>query len=223
MIVNRPNPLHRHGIRVGAAAIALSLGLMLGGCGGMATNAGLESIHQPVVQRDAFVFDVTTLPGGGLSLPEQRRLAGWLDALGLKYGDKVAVDDPMGSDATRDAVGAIVAAHGMILADTAPITPGDVLPGYARVVVSRMVASVPGCPDWSAKSDANAGNATSTNFGCAINSNLAAMVADKEHLVHGATGTGETVIMSSSKAIDSYRAQEPTGKGGLKSTSSKGN
>lgn len=210
-------------IRAGASAIALSLGLMLAGCGGMPTNAGLESTHQPVVERNSFVFDVTTQPGGGLSIPEQRRLAGWLDAVGLKYGDKIAVDDPMQSEATREAVAAIAGAHGMMLADTAPVTEGDVIPGYARIVVSRTVASVPGCPDWSAKSDANFGNATSTNYGCAVNSNLAAMVADKEHLVHGATGTGDTTIMSASKAIATFREKEPSGKGGLKSTSSKSN
>jgi pilus assembly protein CpaD len=49
-------------------------------------------------------------------------------------------------------------------------------------------------------------------FGCAINSNFAAMVADPEHLLHGAEGTGETVVMSSTKAIESYREQAPTGK-----------
>jgi pilus assembly protein CpaD len=47
------------------------------------------------------------------------------------------------------------------------------------------------------------------------------MVANKEDLVHGARGTGETVVMSNSKAIESYRSQEPTGKGGLKEVSSK--
>ena len=57
------------------AAIALSLGLLLAGCGGMAANPGVESVHQPVVEKTNYVLDVTTGPGG-LSLPEQRRLAG---------------------------------------------------------------------------------------------------------------------------------------------------
>jgi pilus assembly protein CpaD len=35
--------------------------------------------------------------------------------------------------------------------------------GTARIVVTRTSAQVPGCPDWSAKSDANFKNATSTN------------------------------------------------------------
>ena len=60
------------------------------------------------------------------------------------------------------------------------------------------------------------------NFGCTQQKNLAAMVANPEHLIKGAEGTGETTIMSSNKAIDSYRTQAPTGEKGLK-TNSTGN
>ena len=35
------------------------------------------------------------------------------------------------------------------------------------------------------------------------------------HLLHGAEGTGETVVMSSTKAIQTYREAEPTGADGL--------
>ena len=46
------------------------------------------------------------------------------------------------------------------------------------------------------------------------------MIADPEHLLHGAEGSGETVVMSSTKAIETYRAAEPTGKAGLPEVSS---
>jgi pilus assembly protein CpaD len=51
---------------------------------------------------------------------------------------------------------------------------------------------------------------------------MALMVADKEHLVHGARSTGDTMVMSSSKAIQTYRDAKPTGNGGItvKATSS---
>jgi pilus assembly protein CpaD len=92
-------------------------------------------------------------------------------------------------------------------------------------MVTRTTASVPGCPDWHQKSDLTVTNRTSSNYGCAVNSNLAAMVADKEHLVRGATGSGETVVMSSTKAIDSFRKAPPSGEAGLKGggTSGSGN
>ena len=208
--------------QVAGTALALSLGLALSACGGIAQNNTLESVHQPVVQRNSYVLDLSILPGGGLSVSEQRRLAGWFDAMDLRYGDKIAIDDPMESGATRQSIEAIAARYGMLVGDTAPVTAGYVNAGSARVVVLRTVAEVPHCPEWTSKSDFNPKNATSSNYGCAVNSNFAAMVADKEHLIHGATGNGETVVMSSTKAIDSYRQQAPTGEGGLKSTSTEG-
>lgn len=197
------------------AAIALSLSTMLAGCGGMATNAQLESVHQPVVSRTNYTLDVTTNPGG-LSLPEARRLAGWFEAMDLRYGDRISIDDPLSSGATRAAVEAVAGRFGLLVGDTAPVTPGAVSAGTARVIVTRTSATVPGCPDWSAKSDANFKNATSTNYGCASNANLAAMVADPEHLLKGANTTGRTVVMSGNKAIESYRDAKPTGENGLK-------
>jgi pilus assembly protein CpaD len=210
--------------RVAGTALALSLGMALSACaGGVPANQSLESVHQPVVQRNSYVFDVSTLPGGGVSLSEQRRLAGWFEAMDLRYGDRVSVDDPMESGATRAAIEGIAARYGMLVSDVAPVTPGDVLAGSARIVVTRAVASVPGCPDWSAKTDFNFKNATSPGYGCAVNGNMAAMIADPEHLVRGASGKGETVVMSSTKAIDTYREAPPSGTGGLKASSTGGN
>ncbi|MEA3262752.1 MAG: CpaD family pilus assembly protein [Pseudomonadota bacterium] len=197
------------------ATIALSLSTLLAGCGGMAQNAQLESVHQPVVSRTNYTLDVTTNPGG-LSLPEARRLAGWFEAMDLRYGDRISIDDPLSSGATRAAVEAVAGRFGLLVGDTAPVTPGAVSAGTARVIVTRASATVPGCPDWSAKSDTNFKNATSTNYGCASNANLAAMVADPEHLLKGANTTGRTVVMSSNKAIESYRDAKPTGEDGLK-------
>ena len=137
----------------------------------------------------------------------------------LRYGDRVAIDDPAHSGAARSAVEAVASRFGMLVGDEAPVTPGYVNAGMVRVIVTRSSAHVPGCPDWSAKSDTNLNNGTSTNYGCSINSNIASMVADPEHLIHGANSTGRTVVMSSTKAIDSYREAKPTGEKGLKQDS----
>jgi pilus assembly protein CpaD len=202
-------------------ALALALGLALAGCTGMASNQSLDSIHQPVVERTNYTLDVTTGPDG-LSLPEQRRLAGWFEAMDLRYGDRISIDDPLASGATRAAVGAVASRYGLLLSDDAPVTPGYVNAGTARVIVTRTLARVPGCPDWSTTSETNLLNATTSSFGCAVNGNLAAMVANPEHLVKGAEGTGETVVMSSTKAIETYRETKPTGAGGLKENATGG-
>ena len=206
-------------LRRTTSALVLAAAIALSGCaaGPAGNNRMLNSVHQPVIERNRYVLDVETLPGGGLSIPEQRRLAGWFESLELKYGDKIAVDDPLDSKATFASIEGVAARWGLMIGESAPITPGYVAPGGTRIIVTRTTASVPGCPDWSAKSDFSMSNRTTSNFGCAINSNLAAMVADKEHLVQGATGNGETVVMSGTKAIDSYRNAKPTGEGGLKS------
>ncbi|WP_420384056.1 CpaD family pilus assembly protein [Novosphingobium sp.] len=207
-------------LRSGLGMAALGLGLMLSACGGMPTNASLESVHQPIVQHTNYTLDVAPLPQGGLDPAQQHRLNDWFAGLGLKFGDHIGLDDPVDSDLTHVAVEAVAGRYGLILDRTAPVTEGVIAPGYARVVVSRAFASVPGCPDWSAKSDANYNNATSKNYGCAVNTNLAAMVANKEDLIHGQGGNGDTVVLTNTKAIDAYRLKAPTGGTALKQISS---
>jgi pilus assembly protein CpaD len=203
-----------------AAAIALTLGLSLAGCAGQpSANRSLDSIKQPVVDRSNFSLDVDS-GGGGLTIAEQRRLNDWFAAMDLGYGDRISIDDPLASPATKQTVTDIAARYGLLVSDGAPVTDGLVNPGRVRIVVTRSKASVPGCPDWEGSSSVNYSNGTSDGFGCAVNGNLAAMVADPEDLIHGRSGSGETTVMTSTKAIDSYRKQAPTGEGGLKTTSS---
>ena len=206
-----------------AGALALALGVTLAGCNapGALDNRSLYSVKQPVVSRTSYTLDLATTYDG-LSVPEQQRLSGWFDAMDLRYGDRVSIEDPVASGATRDAVARIAARHGLLLADGAPVTEGYLQPGTARVVITRSVAAVPGCPDWGKHSDANYANATSPGYGCAVNSNLAAMVANPEDLLHGQEGTGETVIMSSNKAIETYRTKANTGAGELKAAPTSG-
>ena len=203
-----------------AGAFTASLALSLGACGGMPSNRSLDSIHQPVVTQTSYTLDVASGPAG-ISIPEQRRLSGWFEAMDLRYGDKVYIDDPSHNPANRSAVEAVAGKYSMLVGGDAPVTPGYVNAGAVRVVVVRTTAEVPGCPDWSTNSDTNLGNGTYSNYGCASNSNMAAMVADPSHLIKGATGSTST--STATKAIDTFRAKPPTGEAGLKETSSKGN
>ncbi len=204
-----------------AAAIALTLGLSLAGCSQPGANRSLDSVKQPVVERTNSTLDVDT-NGGGLSIYEQRRLDDWFAAMDLGYGDRISIDDPLATPGTREAVANIAARYGLLVSEGAPVTEGFVNPGKARVVVTRSKASVPGCPDWGGRSSYNFNNGTHDGYGCAVNGNLAAMVADPEDLIHGDSATGGTVIMTSNKAIDSYRKQVPTGQAGLKSSGGAG-
>jgi pilus assembly protein CpaD len=196
-----------------AGVLTLSVGLSLAACGGMPQNATLYSTKQPVVERTNYTFDVQASPSG-LSIPEQQRLVGWFDAMELRYGDRISIEDPMMTAATKEAIGALASRYGILVSDGAPVTTGYVQPGFARVVLTRSSAKVEGCPDWSVKSEMNYTNGTHPGYGCAINTNLAAMVADPEDLVTGDEGSGETYVRRSSQAVEAYREKAPEGADG---------
>jgi len=103
----------------------------------------------------------------------------------------------------------------------APVTAGAVQPDSLRVVVSRNRAEVPNCPNWSTPSQPNFENRTMPNFGCSVNGNLAAMVADPEDLVHGREGGAVVDVMTATKAVGTYRNAQPTGTKGLQTIDTK--
>lgn len=204
-----------------AAAIALALGLGLSACGGQPANRTLYSVKQPVVETSTYALDLVA-GAGGLPGIEQRRLAEWFEALELGYGDRIALHGNAPSDAVRKDVAAIAGSRGLLLSDATPVTPSAIAPGSVRVAITRSHAHVPGCPDWSDRFGGTLGNRAGANYGCATNGNIAAMMADPAHLIEGVKGTGETVVMTSNKAIESYREQSTTGAGGLRQVDTSG-
>ncbi|MBR0552366.1 CpaD family pilus assembly protein [Stakelama marina] len=192
--------------------------LLLAGCSGNGYR-GLESQHQPVVSRSEYAIDLAT-QGNSLAPGEAQRLAGWMGSMRLGYGDRVYVDDPTGyAPAARDVVATEASRYGLLLSDTAPVTPGPIADGTVRVVVTRMRASVPDCPKYDGAEEFNFNGHTSANYGCATNSNLAAMVARPEDLVRGQAGADTSDTDSAIKAITTYREAKPTGADGLKTES----
>ncbi len=156
-----------------------ALGLSLSACNGGTTNQGLESVHQPVVSRTDFVYDVSD----GMGAQASQRLAAWFESLDVGFGDRISVDDPTGNASNRVLVSAAASRFGLIVQDTAPVTQGDIAPGSFRVVVSRSKADVPGCPDWSRSSVGNYNGDAPSNYGCATNVNLAATIANPNDLI----------------------------------------
>jgi pilus assembly protein CpaD len=185
--------------------IAASFSLSLAGCGAMDANTSMYSVHQPVVERTNYALDVNT-DGYGVSVSEQRRVSEWFDAIQLRYGDRVALDygDGYANAQSRKIVGDIASARGILLNETAPVTAGNIVPGTFRIVISRSSASVPSCPDWSKASDRNFNASNHSNYGCATNSNIAAMIADPEDLVRGQE-TAQMDTNSGSKAVKALR------------------
>lgn len=215
-------------MRARTLAAILAAGTILAGCQTSpsgpitaANNPSLYSVHQPVVERTDFVLDLDA-SGDTLSATEQARLIGWFRSIELRYGDQLFVEEPRDypSPGARAAVAGLIGDWGLFLRNDAPIAAGRVAPGTIRNVASPATASVPSCPDWSAN-DAYSNVNTSSNFGCGVNSNIAAMVANPNDLVLGQQGGMGQSGAAASRAVRVYRETKPTGGGPLTSPSTR--
>lgn len=196
------------------AFVSLGLGACATGPTGPLTatnNPSPYSVHQPVVQRTDFVLDLDA-SGDSLSPSERARLIGWFESIELRYADRIYVEEPRDypSPGARRGVADVLGEYGMMLNNGAPITAGNVAPGVVRVVASRATASVPGCPVWNS-ADVAPRVATSPNYGCATNANLAAMIADPNDLVAGRPGSIEGGAGTAARAVRVHRERQPTG------------
>ncbi|MCE7795848.1 CpaD family pilus assembly protein [Sphingobium sufflavum] len=179
-------------------------------------NRGLESVNQPVVHRTDFVFDAIPDGYNGLSRDERQRLLDWFDAIELGYGDRVAIagDGDYTNARLSSAVSDLVGRYGLLMADAAPRTVGDAPSGAVRIVVSRSTASVPTCPNWGNRFEADLQGGLSTEYGCAINGNLAGMIANPEDLVQGRQNQSRFRGATASRAVNAFRNAAPSGGGG---------
>ncbi|WP_312490574.1 CpaD family pilus assembly protein [Sphingomonas sp.] len=193
------------------------------GCVGTG-QPGLETVHQPVVTQADYALDLA-LSGPRLAGDEAQRFAGWADNLRLGYGDRVTIEDPLGeaSVAYRQ-IAEIVGRHGLLVGTPAAIARAPLAPATIRVVVTRARASVPGCPDWSSDVAPDWAGRTASNHGCAVNRNLAAMVANPHDLVQGVDGPASADPAVAARAVNAFRRAQPTGNGGtlLRNATGKG-
>lgn len=204
-------------IRIAAVS---AIGLAMAGCAGQqqprvltaASNYSVYSVHQPTVEHTNYVLDLR-VDGDRVSEAELNRLGAWLHSIDARYGDRITIDQPRGyaSAGARGDVGRVASDFGLLLADqSAPVTEGEIAPGTIRIVASRASAHVEGCPAYT-NPGIDSPVRTDSNYGCATNSNLAAMIANPDDLVHGQVGTGTESAQVAGRAVGSYRSRVPTG------------
>jgi len=83
-------------------------------------------------------------------------------------------------------------------------------------VASGNTASVPNCPNWGSRAR-NSVAETDGNYGCAVNSNMAAMIANPQDLLHGRTDP-----LTGRDADSAVRAIRATKTGGAAAAAPKG-
>ena len=201
------------------AGIAVAVALPLAASGGESGyNRGMQSVHQPVVSYSTFLYDVQTGSGDSLTPAERVRLAGWLNSIQFGYGDKIAIatNGATVSRGLQQDISDVIGQRGMLVGADHTAVAGTPPYGSVRLIVRRSSASVPGCPDWSRNAEDDAVNGISSNHGCAVNSNLAGMIANPEDLVRGQQTDSDLRTATSNRAIETYREKTPSGSGDLK-------
>ncbi|MFW2830871.1 CpaD family pilus assembly lipoprotein [Sphingomonas sp. ID0503] len=171
----------------------------LAACGPL--NQGVQSVHQPVVTTTALTFDLTGAAG------DEQRLGEWFDRIGLGYGDTLSVEGA----GDRRMVARLASARGVAV----QARPAGY--GLGRVTVTRAAAQVPGCPDWSRPSGPEWQASTTSNYGCALNAAMAAMVADPADLLTGRRADPNAPSNVAERAVSMHLSAQPTGAQGLKS------
>jgi pilus assembly protein CpaD len=225
-MLQQPHRTYRRIALVPVLAGACAAALLVSAVPGAARKIerGVETPHQPVVERSDYIFDVPAAASGGLDPASGRQLTAWLDALGLRYGDRVTLAGVKGYDlaALRTGISEIVARYGLLPEGEAPLTVGEPPAGALRVVISRSTASVPDCPSWRDRYQSDFVGGLGDNYGCAMAGNLAAMVANPQDLVRGRATDSDLRTATSNRAIQAYREKAPSGAGGLQAMSAGG-
>lgn len=191
------------------ACTLLGAALTLSACD---QTRSLGSLKQPVVATQSVTRDISFTPEHSIAPQEAQSLQGFLVSLNLGSGDRLVLDDPNpeGAAARRAAVNALVARSGGQLLDAPPPAPTAMPVGTARLWIVRAQAIAPACPDWSSNPMGNMTGASHSNYGCALNSNFAAMVSDPNDLAEGRRYDG-SAAKDIVKSHDYWQRRVPTG------------
>jgi pilus assembly protein CpaD len=161
---------------------------LLAGCSQDFATPG--DVYVPVMAHERFPIEVRDTPfkmtvsarSGKLSVEDASRLAGFAGDARSKNSSPVHVTYPSGSkkagQVSQEAVRVLVS-HGVPRSQirTAAYTGKSDL---VSLTFSRRTASTKPCGDWSQDVAINARNEPYPNYGCAIQNNMAAMVANPD-------------------------------------------
>ncbi len=181
----------------------------------------MAAVHVPVVSRADYALDAAA-PGGTLAPPSSAASTAGSTAWTFATATASTSTAAPTSEAARAQVADIAGNYGLLVSQGAPVTAGAVGSGNVRVVVTRNVASVPDCPNWAAQVAAQFQQPDAANYGCGVNSNLAAMVAEPRGSDPRARGQRHRRCGNGSQGDQHLsRPHRPTGSKGLQDISTK--
>jgi pilus assembly protein CpaD len=200
-------------LKISTVSASLILLATLSACAtknnGTRDNAGVETIHKANVS-----FEETSHPirfaAGKLSASEETSLTAFAAASGLRYADRLTlrVSEPNMATDYRNAINTVLGRFGLAIGNVETAT--GLQPGIAMLAVSRPTVSLPECGVHDGPNNFNVNNENQSNYGCAVRSNLAAMVANPADLISGNKLDGQTADITA-KPVDSFGGRELTG------------
>ena len=186
--------MHKSSNIAGRIALPLAAMLMLAGCGGFngAEDAQYDAsyTHPISVQPDVPTLKVAAT--GHLSNEDRQAIAIFAAAYKERGHGVLTVAAPSGSANSTIAMNVLVEVREMLARAGVPVDSVSYMPyrasGAAQsapIIMSykQYVASVAPCGDWSDNLAYDPSNGVPKNFGCATQTNLAAMIADPADLV----------------------------------------
>ena len=179
--------------KIAYTIVSAALAMSLGACNTPGTaSARLASEHVPVVTQNVMTHDMAYAAGAGFSRAGMQEFSEWLDSVDARYGDRISIDDanPAGQALRAATISREIGSRGLMLREEGPVTAPAVAGGVARVVLVRAVASVPECPDHRRKSNPEYQASKTSNYGCSLTSNIAAMIADPHDFISGKAHAG---------------------------------
>lgn len=174
---------------------------LLAACGSDGTREMGDVRHRITTDRVTAQQQISTAADTGLADPEGLAVLDlFLRRLDVGYGDRLIVFGA-GEHARRDlAAGLDRLGHNVIIdrqqAENTPLT----------VRLERLAVTPPNCGDWTHSPQPDHSNLPPRNFGCAMQSNLARMIADPNDLLEGRGGTIAGNSQRDVAGIRAYRA-----------------
>lgn len=196
--------------------LSLAVLLALGGCRKNTGNASLNIQYAPRITTEEILYDIRFNSDNRISAWQLKGHEAFLRDLGLRYGDRISIDDPEpeGAPQRRAIVVALAAKFGLVPESEASVTKGFIAPNAIRLVIRRAKAQVNNCPSWTDSQTNPSGMNMMNNTGCATATNIAAMVADPNDLTDGRTYKGsqsQTIV----KAIKAHQETPASQSGDL--------
>lgn len=205
-----------------AALIALcAAGALAQGCSTLANGAAdaktTAEAHPIAVDTQIVTLTIAVdNAAAGLSTTDRARVRAFADAYLRNGHGPISVTAPTGARGDRAAADAAADARAVldetgVSADAMESSAYRSAEDKRELVLSftRYVATAPACGDWSSTLVSDFKNLNSPNYGCAMQRNLAAMVADPRDLAQPADETGPDAT-ARTRMISAYRKGEKT-------------